>query len=145
RHEQQPQPVPRNRRNLHRRVVGGHGAGAGAAHDLGRLDWSLRAGQEAPPGSPCGGGGAIRLALHKLLSRFQPPWRALLALLVGALSGVLAQAVGLPLPWMLGPMIGTTIVALSGAPIRSPARLRVVFLPVLGVMLGSGIDASILL
>ncbi|MHA6729727.1 AbrB family transcriptional regulator [Devosia sp. A369] len=85
------------------------------------------------------------MALHKLLSRFQPPWRAMLALLVGALSGVLAQAVGLPLPWMLGPMIGTTIAALSGAPIRSPARLRVVFLPVLGVMLGSGIDASILL
>lgn len=84
------------------------------------------------------------MALHKSILRMVPHWGVVLALLIGALSGAVANAVGLPLPFMLGSMIGTTIAALSGAPIRSPARLRVIFLPVLGVMLGSGISAEIL-
>lgn len=70
--------------------------------------------------------------------------RATLALVIGVASGLVAAAAGLPLPWMLGPMIGTTIAALAGAPLTSPMRLRTIFLPILGVMLGSGIDASTL-
>ena len=71
-------------------------------------------------------------------------WRAALALLIGAVSGVLAAAIGLPLPWMLGPMIGTTIAALARAPIVAPLGLRTMFLPILGVMLGSSVNASLL-
>lgn len=71
-------------------------------------------------------------------------WRAVLALLIGAVSGVLADAIGLPLPWMLGSMIGTTIAALARVPIVAPLRLRDVFLPILGVMLGSSVNASLL-
>lgn len=68
----------------------------------------------------------------------------MLALLIGAVSGALANAIGLPLPWMLGPMIGTTIAALARAPIVAPLRLRDIFLPILGVMLGSSVNASLL-
>ena len=84
------------------------------------------------------------MALSKPLSRFLSLWRPALALLIGTLSGMVAEAIGLPLPWMLGSMIGVTIAALGGAPIKSPIGLRIVFLPVLGVMLGSGIDADVL-
>ena len=67
----------------------------------------------------------------------------ILALVIGTLSGMLAHYFGLPLPWMLGSMIGITIAALSGAPIRPPMRLRTIFLPVIGVMLGAGVSPDI--
>jgi membrane AbrB-like protein len=84
------------------------------------------------------------LALSGAMTQSQLAWRATLALLIGAVSGFVADAVGLPLPWMLGPMISTTIAALARAPVASPMRLRVVFLPVLGVMLGASVDTGIL-
>ena len=67
------------------------------------------------------------------------------ALSIGALSGWAASRVGLPLPWLLGAMIGTTIAAVSGLPIRGPNRLRPLVLPVIGVMLGSGVTSEILM
>lgn len=67
-----------------------------------------------------------------------------LALAIGALSGTVAAAAGLPLPWMLGPMIGNTLAALLHLPVRGPARLRPLVIPVIGVLLGSAITAEVL-
>ncbi|MFV1874659.1 AbrB family transcriptional regulator [Nioella sp.] len=70
--------------------------------------------------------------------------RTALALLIGIGSGVFAYLIGMPLPWMLGPMIGNTIAAILHAPIAPPARLRPIVIPVIGVMLGSGITPEVL-
>ncbi|SMY07041.1 AbrB family transcriptional regulator [Flavimaricola marinus] len=66
------------------------------------------------------------------------------ALLLGAACGYAAFAAGMPLPWMLGPMVGTTIAALFSAPIRGPEKLRPFVIPVIGVLLGSSVTAEIL-
>ena len=66
-----------------------------------------------------------------------PGRRAVFALVIGALSGWLASVAGMPLPWMLGPMIGNTLAAVLSLPVRGPDRLRPLVIPVIGVMLGS--------
>lgn len=65
-----------------------------------------------------------------------------LALLIGIAGGMLAYGVGMPLPWMLGPMIATTIAAMMRVPVRAPARLRPIVIPVIGVLLGSSVTAQ---
>lgn len=67
-----------------------------------------------------------------------------LALGLGSISGLAASFTGLPLPWLLGAMIGTTIASVAGAPIRGPNRLRPFVVPIIGVMLGSGVTSDIL-
>lgn len=66
------------------------------------------------------------------------------SLVIGVVSGLLAYAAGLPLPWMLGSMIGNMGFALAAAPIAGPTKLRPYVIPILGVMLGSAITADIL-
>lgn len=70
-------------------------------------------------------------------------WRTAIALAIGTASGGIAIMIGLPLPWMLGPMVGVAIAALFAAPIRGPGRLRPIVVPVIGVMLGSSITPEI--
>jgi len=65
------------------------------------------------------------------------------ALLIGILAGIASYFVGMPLPWMLGPMIGVTIAAVSGFPVKSPDSLRPIVIPIIGVMLGSAITPDI--
>jgi membrane AbrB-like protein len=72
-----------------------------------------------------------------------PLRRAILALAIGVVSALAATAINLPLPWMLGPMIGVTLAALLNAPIHAPAPLRPVVIPAIGVMLGSSITPEI--
>ncbi len=67
-----------------------------------------------------------------------------LALVVGGLGGWAAAAVGLPLPWMIGAMMATTVAAVAGAPIAMAQPLRTAMVAVLGVMLGSGFTPEIL-
>lgn len=67
-----------------------------------------------------------------------------LALALGTGCGVAAYQVGLPLPWMIGPMIGTTVAAMLGAPIQGPEKLRPIVIPVIGVLLGSSITMEVL-
>ncbi len=43
----------------------------------------------------------------------------------------------MPLAWMIGAMVFTTVAALMGAPVRGSRRLRSFMVPVLGIMLGS--------
>ncbi len=74
------------------------------------------------------------------LGHWQP---VLLALTISILCGGAGHLAGMPLPWMLGPMIGNTIAAVLGVPIKGPDRLRPVVIPVIGVMLGSAITVSL--
>lgn len=73
-----------------------------------------------------------------------PVLKQVLALMLGAMSGLLADRIGLPLPWMLGPMLGTTIASMSNAPVQGPDWLRPFVIPVIGVLLGAGMTAQML-
>ncbi len=68
----------------------------------------------------------------------------IIALAIGALSGIIGFVIGMPLPWMLGPMIGVTIAAMAGAPIQGPVTLRKIVIPIIGVMLGSSVSPETL-
>jgi membrane AbrB-like protein len=61
------------------------------------------------------------------------------ALGLGAISGYVFYRAGMPLPWMLGPMIANTIAAVLRAPVAPPMRLRPLVIPVIGVMLGASV------
>ena len=69
--------------------------------------------------------------------------RQALALAIGGLAGYLANWIGMPLPWMLGPMIATTLASLIGLPVSGPLKLRPVVIPIIGVMLGAAINRNI--
>ncbi|MFQ5765513.1 MAG: AbrB family transcriptional regulator [Rhodospirillales bacterium] len=61
----------------------------------------------------------------------------LLTLLFGAAGGWVFNWLRMPLAWMIGAMVVTTVAALAGAPLKGPGRLRHVMMGVLGIMLGS--------
>lgn len=69
--------------------------------------------------------------------------RIALALVIGGAAGYFANWVGMPLPWMLGPMIATTIASIIGLPVAGPLALRPVVIPIIGVMLGSAVNQGI--
>ncbi|MBQ1202518.1 MAG: AbrB family transcriptional regulator, partial [Loktanella sp.] len=69
--------------------------------------------------------------------------KTLLALLIGLAGGVIAIYLGLPLPWMLGPMIANITAAMLRAPVQGPSGLRNIVVPVIGVLLGSGVTAEL--
>jgi len=71
---------------------------------------------------------------------------ALLAL--AAPWGLAARALGLPLPWMLGPLAGAAVVATLlphrlPAGYRFPARLRVGFVAIIGLMIGAQVTPDL--
>jgi uncharacterized protein len=70
--------------------------------------------------------------------------RIAFALGLGTLGGVVFNALTIPLPWMLGPMVFNTVAAVLRAPVLAPVRLRPVVIVVIGVMLGSGFTAEML-
>jgi len=63
-----------------------------------------------------------------------------LALVIGTVGGAAASWLGLPLAWMIGAMVFTTIAAISGAPVGMARSFRGVMVTVLGVMLGSAFE-----
>lgn len=67
-----------------------------------------------------------------------------LALAVGGLGGLAAARAGLPLAWMLGPMLATMAASVAGLPLAVPSALRGPVVAVLGVLLGSGFDRDLL-
>lgn len=62
---------------------------------------------------------------------------------IGTVSGIGAYFAGMPLPWMLGAMLGNTVFALAGVPLAGPLKLRPYVLPILGVMLGSAVTSDL--
>ncbi len=63
-------------------------------------------------------------------------------LVIGGIGGWVFQMLGLPLPWMLGPMAATTAAALAGIKVKVPSWLRDTMLPIVAVMLGSTFDPA---
>lgn len=70
--------------------------------------------------------------------------RMALALALGGLGGIAATEIGMPLPWMLGPMCVCTLAAVLNLPIAAPMRIRPLMVMVLGVMLGSGFTPAMM-
>ncbi len=64
-------------------------------------------------------------------------------LAIGAAGGVLFHWLNAPLPWMLGAMCATTLAAMSGLRVRLMPRLRMIFIAILGVILGSAFTPEI--
>jgi uncharacterized protein len=67
---------------------------------------------------------------------------------LGAAGGFAAWGAGLPLPWMMGPMLtvgvaGIARIEYSGHGVHVPYWLRTGFVPVIGVMLGSGFTPAV--
>lgn len=58
-------------------------------------------------------------------------------LALGALGGWVLDLLQMPLAWMIGSLLFTTVFALAGASLERSQRLRNVTVPVLGLMLGS--------
>lgn len=72
-----------------------------------------------------------------------PAARTVLALAIGAVGGAIADFLNVPLAWMIGAMISTTIAAAAGLPLMLPAPLRLVMIAVLGAVLGSAFTPDI--
>ena len=65
-------------------------------------------------------------------------------LAVGAVGGIVFYFFNLPLAWMLGAMVFTTVAALAGLRMRLPTKLRGGFITIIGVFLGSAFTPDIL-
>ncbi|TVR47791.1 MAG: AbrB family transcriptional regulator [Rhodobacteraceae bacterium] len=65
------------------------------------------------------------------------------AVAVGLVGGVLANLIGLPLPWMLGPLLVGAVVSMAGMKYRIPNPLKVGARGVIGVLLGAAITPEV--
>jgi membrane AbrB-like protein len=64
-------------------------------------------------------------------------------LALGTVGGYAATLIRMPLAWMMGAMVVTTIAAIAGAPLRMAPALRSGMSTVLGVMVGSAFTPAI--
>ena len=64
------------------------------------------------------------------------------ALLLGACGCGVGYAIHMPLPWLLGSLIVTTVLSQGGARLQAPTKSRKVVLVVIGVMLGTAFTAD---
>jgi len=69
--------------------------------------------------------------------------RAFLALLAGFTGGALFAEIGVPLPWMLGSLAASAIVAILNLDWVLPAFSRQIAVPIVGVMAGSAFTLSV--
>ena len=67
----------------------------------------------------------------------------LLAIVIGALGGAVFYELGLPLAWMLGAMVATTLAAFLRAPLAEARWLRAAMSAVFGIFLGSAFTPEI--
>lgn len=70
--------------------------------------------------------------------------RAVLALAIGSAGGFLFAYLKLPLPWMMGAMVATTVCSIAGLNIGLPSSVRMAMVAILGVMLGSAFSPALL-
>jgi uncharacterized membrane protein AbrB (regulator of aidB expression) len=71
--------------------------------------------------------------------------KTLAALALGGVGGWVFYSLRMPLPWMLGSLSFTMVAALLGAKLHGPPALRNGLIALLGIMIGSGFTASMLL
>lgn len=62
---------------------------------------------------------------------------------VGAVGGALFHLLGLPLAWMLGPLVANLLMSAKGVNVGVPEPLRNVFLAVMGLVLGSQVTPEL--
>ncbi|MFG6667071.1 AbrB family transcriptional regulator [Halomonas sp. HNIBRBA4712] len=62
---------------------------------------------------------------------------------LGAVGGAVFQLTGLPLAWMLGPLIANLLLSSNGVHVVVPERVRSVFLAVMGLVLGSQVTPQL--
>ncbi|KAA5605264.1 AbrB family transcriptional regulator [Roseospira marina] len=74
----------------------------------------------------------------------QPLGRFALALGVGLAGGLVAAAVGLPAPWLMGSAVAVSLVALAGVPVAIPALARNAAFAMIGMSMGSAITVETL-
>src|SRR3546814_5884063 len=70
--------------------------------------------------------------------------RSILALAIGSAGFGLLAWFGMPLAWMIGAMLFTSVCAVAGLSISVPKGLRSFMVMVLGIMLGSSFDPALL-
>ena len=87
-----------------------------------------------PAESGAGPGGAYAPRLDRMA----------MALALGGAGGWAASLLNLPLAWMIGAMLATTVGSVGGLPLAMSMRVRAVMVAVLGVMLGSAFTPEIL-
>ena len=71
-----------------------------------------------------------------------------ITLILGAIGGMVAQALHLPLGYLLGSLLVTGVLAVTGTrplghPITLPPRLRMCFVPVIGVAIGGAFTPAV--
>ncbi|WP_288988362.1 AbrB family transcriptional regulator, partial [uncultured Cobetia sp.] len=67
----------------------------------------------------------------------------LTSLALGVVGGWLFQLTGMPLAWMLGPLVANLLGAMAGLKLGVPDRLRNLFLGVLGLTLGARVSPEL--
>ncbi|MSO93212.1 MAG: AbrB family transcriptional regulator [Rhodospirillales bacterium] len=67
-----------------------------------------------------------------------------LALVIGTLGGALFAYLQLPLPWMTGPLLATTVATMSGIPLKGPGGVRGIVVAVIGTMVGSSFTPNVI-
>jgi uncharacterized protein len=77
-----------------------------------------------------------------------PKPHVLAALALAAAAGAAADAIGAPLPWLLGPLVVTAVAAMAdlriaGASLRLPKELRAFCIPVIGVAIGATVTPEV--
>lgn len=70
--------------------------------------------------------------------------RVAMTLSVGLAGGMVANLLTLPLPWLIGSMLCTIVLALAGVRVHMPRRLANSMTPILGVWLGSSFTPELL-
>lgn len=67
---------------------------------------------------------ALAVSPFSLLSRWPRPARIALTLSLAGLAALACEALGTPLPWMIGPLLVTAAGCVAGAPLASATPLR---------------------
>ncbi|MFQ5757251.1 MAG: AbrB family transcriptional regulator, partial [Acidiferrobacterales bacterium] len=70
--------------------------------------------------------------------------RTLRTLIYGAVGGAVFYWFNMPLAWMMGAMVATTIMSMTGRRLYVPQGLRAVMVMVLGVLLGSAFTPDVI-
>jgi membrane AbrB-like protein len=81
--------------------------------------------------------------LAAFLRSFQSTFQVGLTLIVALVAALLAQWLRIPIPWMLGPLLGTAALSIAGAPMRSSGHLRNVGQWVIACALGLYFTAEV--
>lgn len=73
-----------------------------------------------------------------------PTWKGALSLAAAGLCGAIAHRLGVPLAWVLGPLIATATIAIAGAPVFASLAWRRAGQVVIGTSIGLNVTAALL-